>query len=98
MGVDFIIREHKCLPWYDASEFNPIGSVKGGKVLEQIVHVSDDEGYLSTIRRVQVISELLSILRSRLATSSSTRINFGFCIKVLAIAIFAPSFLFTRLL
>ena len=51
----FIIREHKCLPWHDASEFNPIGSVKGTKVLEQVVQVSDDEGYLSTIRRVQVI-------------------------------------------
>ena len=51
----FIIREHKCLPWYDASEFSHIGSVEGGKVLEQIVKVSDDEGYLSTIRRVQVI-------------------------------------------
>ena len=33
----FIIREHKCLPWYDASEFSHIGSVEGGKVLEQIV-------------------------------------------------------------
>ncbi|MGB3695409.1 MAG: hypothetical protein WA865_00490 [Spirulinaceae cyanobacterium] len=43
----FIIREHKGLPWYDASEFSRIGSVEGGKVLEQIVKVSDDEGYLS---------------------------------------------------
>jgi len=51
----FIIREHKCLPWHDASEFSRIGSIEGGKVLEQIVKVSDDEGYLSTIRRVQVI-------------------------------------------
>lgn len=51
----FIIREHKCLPWHDASEFSRIGSIEGGKVWEQIVKVSDDEGYLSTIRRVQVI-------------------------------------------
>ena len=51
----FIIREHKCLPWHDASEFSRIGSIEGGKVWEQIVKVSDDEGYLSTIRCVQVI-------------------------------------------
>lgn len=51
----FIIREHQCFPWYDASEFRHIGSVEGGTVLEQTVKVSDDEGYLSNIRRVKII-------------------------------------------
>ena len=51
----FIIREHQCFPWYDASEFRHIGSVEGGKVFEQTVKVSDDEGYLSNIRRVKII-------------------------------------------
>lgn len=51
----FIIREHQCFPWYDASEFRQIGSVEGGTVFEQIVQVSDLEGYLSKIRRVKVI-------------------------------------------
>ena len=51
----FIIREHQCFPWHDASEFRHIGSVEGGKVFEQTVKVSDDEGYLSEIRRVKVI-------------------------------------------
>ncbi|ODG99818.1 transposase [Nostoc sp. KVJ20] len=51
----FIIREHQCFPWYDASEFRHIGSVEGGTVFEQTVKVSDDEGYLSNIRRVKII-------------------------------------------
>ncbi|MEO0969573.1 MAG: transposase [Cyanobacteria bacterium J06639_18] len=51
----FIIREHQCFPWHNASEFRHIGSVEGGKVFEQTVKVSDDEGYLSEIRRVKVI-------------------------------------------
>ncbi len=51
----FIIREHECFPWHDASEFRHIGSVEGGQVWEQTVKVSDNEGYLSTIRRVKVI-------------------------------------------
>lgn len=51
----FIIREHQCFPWHDASEFRHIGSVEGGKVFEQTVKVSDNEGYLSEIRRVKVI-------------------------------------------
>ncbi|MEJ6481498.1 transposase [Nostoc punctiforme UO1] len=51
----FIIREHQCFPWYDASEFRHIGSVEGGTVFEQTVKVSDDEGYLSNIRRIKVI-------------------------------------------
>ncbi|MHC5735864.1 transposase [Nostoc sp.] len=51
----FIIREHQCFPWYDASEFRHIGSVEGGKVFEQTVKVSDDEGYLSNIGRVKII-------------------------------------------
>ncbi|MEH1780158.1 MAG: hypothetical protein V7K67_14995 [Nostoc sp.] len=45
----FIIREHQCFLWYDASEFRHIGSVEGGTVFEQTVKVSDDEGYLSNI-------------------------------------------------
>ena len=51
----FIIREHECFPWHDASEFRHIGSVEGGQVWEQTIKVSDNEGYLSTIRRVKVI-------------------------------------------
>ncbi len=51
----FIIREHQCFPWYDASEFRHIGSQEGGTVFEQTVKVSDDEGYLSNIPRVKVI-------------------------------------------
>ncbi|WP_216595547.1 hypothetical protein [Myxosarcina sp. GI1] len=51
----FIIREHECFPWHDASEFRHIGLVEGGQVWEQTVKVSDNEGYLSTIRRVKVI-------------------------------------------
>ncbi|MEH2335985.1 transposase [Nostoc sp.] len=51
----FIIREHQCFPWYDVSEFRHIGSVEGGTVFEQTVKVSDDQGYLSNIRRVKII-------------------------------------------
>lgn len=76
----FIIREHECLPWHDASEFRYIGTVDGGKVFEQTVKVSDDEGYLSTIRRVKVILDettrdgdseifILTNLSAQIATS-----------------------------
>ena len=51
----FIIREHECFPWHNASEFIRIGTVEAGEVFEQTVKVSDDEGYLSTIRRVKVV-------------------------------------------
>jgi len=51
----FIIREHKCLPWHGAGEFRDIGSVEGGKVFEQTILVSDDDGYLSHLRRIKVV-------------------------------------------
>lgn len=53
----FIIRQHQCFPWHNGSDFHYIGLVKGGKVFEQTITVSDDDGYLSTIRRVKVILE-----------------------------------------
>ena len=40
---------------HNASEFVHVGTVEGGEVFQQTVKVSDDEGYLSTIRRVKVI-------------------------------------------
>ncbi len=53
----FIIREHLCFPWHSTDEFRYIGSVEGRKVLEQTIVVSDDDGYLSRIRRVKVVLE-----------------------------------------
>jgi hypothetical protein len=53
----FIVREHQCLPWYDAEEWSYLGEVDGGRIWEQIVVVSDDDGYLSKIRRVKVTLE-----------------------------------------
>ena len=49
----FIIREHGSFPWHGAEEFRYMGSVEGGKVFEQTIVVSDDDGYLSKIRRVK---------------------------------------------
>jgi len=51
----FIIREHQCLPWPSANEFRYVGSVEGGEVFEQTIIVSDDDGFLSNIRRVKVV-------------------------------------------
>ncbi|MGH8002773.1 MAG: transposase [Brasilonema sp.] len=51
----FIIREHQCFPWHSADEFRYIGSVEGGEVFEQTIVVSDDDGYLSKVRRVKVV-------------------------------------------
>ena len=53
----FIIREHKCLPWYSRDEFRPLGSIEGGEVFEQSVIVSDHGGHLSQVRRIKVILE-----------------------------------------
>lgn len=53
----FIIREHQCLPWHNANEFRYVGSVEGGEVFEQTIIVSDDDGFLSNIRRVKVVLE-----------------------------------------
>lgn len=51
----FIIREHQCLPWHDAEQWSYMGEVDGGKIFEQIVVVSDNDGYLAKIRRVKVV-------------------------------------------
>lgn len=51
----FIIREHSCFPWHNATEFRDVGSVEGGRVFEQTIRVSDDDGYLSTLRRIRVV-------------------------------------------
>ena len=51
----FIIREHLCFPWQSTEEFRYIGSVEGGKVFEQTIMVSDDDGYLGKMRRVKVV-------------------------------------------
>ena len=53
----FIIREHGSFPGHGAEEFRYIGSVEGGKVFEQTIVVSDDDGYLSKIRRIKVVLE-----------------------------------------
>ncbi|WP_228060692.1 transposase [Coleofasciculus sp. LEGE 07092] len=53
----FIIREHQCLPWHQANEFRYVGSGEGGKVFEQTIIISDDDGFLSNIRRVKVVLE-----------------------------------------
>lgn len=53
----FIIREHKCLPWQSEEEFRPLGSVEGGEVFEQSIIVSDDEGYISSLRRIKIVLE-----------------------------------------
>ena len=53
----FIIREHKCLPWHSKEEFRPLGLVEGGEVFEQSIVVSDEQGYLSQIRRIKVVLE-----------------------------------------
>ena len=53
----FIIREHKCLPWQSINEFRAFGSVEGGKIFEQSIVVSDDEGYLSSLRRIKIVLE-----------------------------------------
>ena len=53
----FIIREHKGLPWHSAAELRPLGSIEGGKVFEQSIVVSDEKGYLSSIRRIKVVLE-----------------------------------------
>ena len=53
----FIIREHQCLPWHNANEFRYVGSVDGGEIFEQTIHVSDDDGFLSHLRRVKVVLE-----------------------------------------
>lgn len=56
----FIIREHQCLPWHNANEFRYVGSVDGGEIFEQTIHVSDDDGFLSHLRRVKVVLEQAS--------------------------------------
>ncbi|WP_203225949.1 transposase [Calothrix sp. PCC 6303] len=53
----FIIREHKCLPWHNADEFRPIGSVEGEEVFEQSIIINDDAGYLCGVRRIKVVLE-----------------------------------------
>ena len=53
----FIIREHKCLPWHSPEEFRLFGSIEGGEVFEQSIVVSDEQGYLSQIRRIKVVLE-----------------------------------------
>ena len=53
----FIIREHKCLPWHSTAELRPLGSIEGGEVFEQSIVVSDEQGYLSPIRRIKVVLE-----------------------------------------
>ena len=55
----FIIREHKCLPWHSTAELRPLNSIEGGEVFEQSqsIVVSDEQGYLSPIRRIKVVLE-----------------------------------------
>ena len=53
----FIIREHKCLPWHSPAALRPLGSIEGGEVFEQSIVVSDEQGYLSSIRRIKVVLE-----------------------------------------
>ncbi|WP_013334790.1 transposase [Gloeothece verrucosa] len=53
----FIIREHQCFPWYNEKALSYIGLVEGGEVFEQAITVSDDNGYLSTLRRIKVVLE-----------------------------------------
>ncbi|WP_013321243.1 IS4 family transposase [Gloeothece verrucosa] len=53
----FLIRQHQCLPWHNGEKFHEVGLIEGGKVFEQTITVSDDDGYLSKIRQVKIVLE-----------------------------------------
>ncbi len=50
----FVIRQHQCLSWHSQTELRQCGSVEGGQVFEQTISLSDDDGQLLLVRRVQV--------------------------------------------
>ncbi|WP_298906315.1 hypothetical protein [uncultured Nostoc sp.] len=54
----FIIREHQCFPWYDASEFRHIGSVEGGTVFEQTAKVSKVFAKMNLIELTNILRDL----------------------------------------
>ncbi len=50
----FVIREHQCLSWHPQTELQQCASVEGRQVFEQTISLSDDDGQLLLVRRVQV--------------------------------------------
>lgn len=50
-GANFVIREHKSMPWKPVTSLEPVGSVETGELFEQTVSLSDT-GESLLVRRV----------------------------------------------
>ena len=50
----FIIREHQNLPWQALEPLQEVGSTETGKVFEQTVKITDDQGASLTLRRIVI--------------------------------------------
>ena len=57
LGIDqsggyFVIREHKNLPWEAISDIRPVGKSDTGKLFEQKIQITDEDGKTLKLRRI----------------------------------------------